>query len=132
MAAISTIAIPTTSKTGKKPSEYKNYLQAYKAYTISKRPFSPGSTAKVDSQFSERLAADVFGFDVDHSRNLDGIHPLTNETYEVKATGFANNTAHFNSSNRADHVIWIKVRNGTIEITEIDVDITITLTLWGL
>lgn len=123
MADISTIVIPSTSKTGKNALDYKNYLLAYKAYAISKRVFAPRSTAKVDSQFSERLAADIFGFDVDHSCNLDGIHPLTNQTYEVKATGFANNIAHFNNSNKADHVIWIKVRNGSIEITEIDADI---------
>lgn len=66
MQDISTFTIPATSKTGKNGIDNKNYLVAYKTYTLGKRIFSPRSSAKVDSQFSERLAADGFGFDVDH------------------------------------------------------------------
>jgi len=120
---ISTFTIPATSKTGKNGIDNKNYLVAYKTYTLGKRIFSPRSSTKVDSQFSERLAADGFGFDVDHSRNLDGLHPITNETYEVKGTGFSNNTAHFNPNNKADHVIWIKVTPTDVIIKEISTTI---------
>ncbi|MBU1144224.1 MAG: hypothetical protein KJ971_00005 [Firmicutes bacterium] len=123
MPDILAIVIPSSSKTGKNGIDYKNYLLAYKSFTLGKRIFAKVSSAKVDSQFSERLAADVFGFDVDHSTNLDGLDPITKETYEVKGTGFSNNTAHFNPNNQADHVIWVKVRNGSIEIREIDTDI---------
>lgn len=120
---ISTITIPSGSNTGKTGTDYKNYLTAYSAFATSKVAFAPRSTVKVDSQFSERLAADLFGFDVDHSRGLDGINPSTNKTYEVKGTGFSNDKARFDPKNRADHVIWIKVRNGSVEIREIDVDV---------
>ena len=123
MNDISTLKISSGSKTNKTASDYKEYLTAYRDYTKSKRRFSPGSTAKVDSQFSERLAADVFNFDIDHTKGLDGINLNTKETYEVKASGFANNKVHFNKSNKADHVIWIKVRKDKIEIREIDIDI---------
>jgi len=123
MADISTFTTPSSSKTGKNGTDYKNYLIEYKNYTKNKRSFAPGSTVTVDSQFSERLAADLFGFDVDHSKGLDGINPSTNKTYEVKGTGFSNNKARFDPNNRADHIIWIKVRNGLVEIREIDVDI---------
>lgn len=123
MSDITTITISSNSKTGKKGIDYKNFLLAYKEFTMKTRIFSPGSTVAVPSQFSEKLAADIFGFDVDHSLNLDGLHPITNETYEVKGSGYSNNKVRFNPNNQADHVIWIKVRNGKVEIREIDVNI---------
>lgn len=97
MADISTLIIPASSKTGKVPLDYKNYLVSYKSFTMAKRKFVKRSCAEVDSQFSERLAADIFNFDVDHSSNLDGKGLISGDTYEVKATGFSNNKAHFNA-----------------------------------
>lgn len=120
---ILTLIISVASKTGKSAIDYSNYLCSYKTFTLEKRKFAPRSSVRVDSQFSERLAADIYKFDVDHSLNLDGNNPNTNETYEVKATSFSNNRVRFNSEIKADHVIWIKVRQKIIEISEIDVDI---------
>ena len=65
----------------------------------------------------------MFGFHIDHSRGVDGINPQTNETYEVKGSGYSNNKVRFNLNNRADHVIWVKIRRKSIEIREIDTDI---------
>ncbi len=131
MPDITTISIPSTSKTGKNGVDYKNFLLAYKKFTMKTRAFSPGSTVAVPSQFSEKLAADIFGFDVDHSMKLDGLHPSTYETYEVKGSGYSNNKVRFNPDNQADHVIWIKVKNGKVEIREVDVDIYNCLDKYG-
>ena len=119
MENISKLVIPPGSKTGKKAKDYRDYLKAYRKFAKEKQAFAPKSNVKVDSQFSERLAADCFGFDVDHCKDLDGINPATNETYEVKATGFINNKVRFNPSKKANHVIWIKVNRESAIIREI-------------
>lgn len=119
MENISKLVIPPGSKTGKKAEDYRDYLKAYREFAKDKQTFARQSSVKVDSQFSERLAADCFGFDVDHSNYLDGINPATRETYEVKATGFNNNKVRFNPSKKANHVIWIKVNRKSVIIREI-------------
>ena len=120
MACILNLVIPAKSKTKKSASNYRDYLVAYRNFAKKKRIFAPNSNVKVDSQFSEKLAADYFSFDVNHSSNLDGVNPITGQTYEVKATGFSNNRVRFNSQNIADHVIWIKVYKNKVVIREID------------
>ena len=131
MASLLTLKIPTTSKTGKTISDYNDYLLAYRDFTNKKRIFAPSSTVKVASQFSERLAADYFSFDVNHSSYFDGVNPITGDTYEVKGTGFSNNKVHFNSTNIADHVIWIKVCRNKIVIREINNAVYSALTSTG-
>lgn len=119
MENISKLVIPPGSKTGKKAEDYRDYLKAYREFAKDKQAFARQSSVKVDSQFSERLAADYFGFDVNHYNDLDGINPATSETYEVKATGFNNNKVRFNPSKKANHVIWIKVNRKSVIIREI-------------
>jgi len=69
------------------------------------------------------LAADAFGFHINHKNGFDGVDPHTNETYEIKGSGYSNNKVKFNVNNIADHVIWIKIRRKAIEIREVDTDI---------
>ena len=119
MSHISSIPIPHTSKTNKAACDYCVYLNAYRTFSIAKQQFAPGSTVKVDSQFSEALAADLFGFDINHQGGFDGVDPNTGDTYEVKGTGFCNNRVRFNPGVVPKHVIWIKVTKKEVIAKEI-------------
>ena len=123
MSHISFMPIPQNSKTNKTAGDYCAYLNAYRTFSVAKQQFAPGSTVKVDSQFSEALAADLFGFDINHQGGFDGVDPNTGDTYEVKGTGFHNNRVRFNSDVVPNHVIWIKVTKKEVIATEIKLGI---------
>jgi len=122
MADISSLSIPSTSNTTKSASDYKNYLIAYRSFSNQKNKFAPKSTVKLDSQFSECLAADYFSFRKSAKKHFDGYRVVAGkkEYYEVKGTGFNNNRVSFNPVNQADHVIWIKATSTEVEIREIN------------
>jgi hypothetical protein len=125
MANILTLQIPSSSKTGKQPSDYLDYLVAYKLFSSAKYKFAPGSTETLDSQFSECLAADYFSFVRSTENDFDGYKMVGSkkEYFEVKGTGYDNNRVSFNPLNKADHVIWIKVTPTDVIIKEISTTI---------
>ena len=99
--------------------DYIEYMKAYdefyqKRHNILKLKGCP----KLDSQFSEHIAADKVGFTLKHKDGLDGID-TTGQTYEVKGTGYTNTKVHF-SQNKADRVIWVKATQCKVFVYEVD------------
>lgn len=115
------IVLYAQSKTGKDKKTYRKYIKDYLSFQKSKNEFvGKNSTLKLDSQFSESLAADVFFFDINHKNGYDGEDPITNNTYEVKGTGVKNDRVRFSKTKKAIFVIWVKVEWDKIVITKID------------
>ena len=98
---------------------YIEYMRAYDEFYKKRRSILKlRGCPKLDSQFSENLAASKVGFHVDHSKDLDGCD-ANGETYEVKGTGYGNTKVHF-SDKQADHVIWVKATPSIVYIYEVD------------
>jgi hypothetical protein len=94
-------------------------MKAYDDFYDKRRNiFKSRGCPKLDSQFSENIAADKVGFVLDHKNGLDGTDSNGN-TYEVKGTGYTNTKVRF-SKNQADHVIWVKATQHTVFIYEMD------------
>ena len=98
---------------------YKDYMIAYDAFFKKRKAIFKRSCLKLDSQFSESLAADYVDFDLKHKDGFDGFDS-NNESYEVKGTGYTNNKVHFNVKYIADHVIWVKAEPKKVTIYEMD------------
>ena len=112
------------SKTKKQIKDYEKYIEGYLKFQEVKSSFTKNKTTlKLDSQFSEALAADVFFFDINHKKGLDGQDSMTNKTYEVKGTGINNDRVKFSKKNKADYVVWVKLKSDTIILTKMNNDI---------
>ena len=100
-------------------ADYIEYMKAYDEFYKKRcKILGKKGCPKLDSQFSENLAASKVGFKINHTLNLDGVDDK-GETYEVKGTGYSNTKVHF-SNTQADHVIWVKATPGVVYIYEID------------
>lgn len=108
------------SKTKKKISDYKKYCRNYLDFNKAKQLFVKNKCVlKLDSQFSESLAADIFFFDINHTNGLDGIDPITNKSYEVKGTGIGNSRVRFSKTSKACYVVWVKFEKTRLVLTKI-------------
>lgn len=102
--------------------EYKEYMKAYDEFFNKKLSIFEGGSPRLDSQFSESIAADYFEFNLDHKDGFDG-HNSNGESCEVKGTGYNNSRVKFTVDQRsAQHIYWVKAdgKNKAVEIQEID------------
>ena len=109
----------SSKKTRYSDSDYKEYMRPYDEFYEKRcKIFKSKGCPKLDSQFSENIAADKVGFKLDHKDGIDGVD-ANKETYEVKGTGYTNTKVHF-SKNKADHVIWVKATPHKVFVYELD------------
>ena len=100
--------------------DYIEYMRAYDEFYEKRcKIFGPKGCPRLDSQFSENIAADKVGFKLKHKNGVDGID-VSGKTYEVKGTGYANTKVRFNSRNEADRVIWVKATQYKVFVYEVD------------
>ncbi|MDE7182494.1 MAG: hypothetical protein K2O41_05665 [Clostridia bacterium] len=102
--------------------EYKEYMKAYDEFYHKRKAFSKRGSPKLDSQFSENIAADYFDFNLDHKNGFDG-HNSKGKSCEVKGTGYKNTRVGFTQNQiSADHIYWVKADevNRMVNIQEID------------
>ena len=101
-------------------ADYIEYMEAYdEFYKKMCTIFGTSGCPRLDSQFSENIAADKVGFALEHKNGFDGVDNL-GKTYEVKGTGYTNTKVRF-SSKKADYVIWVKATPGKVFLYEMDV-----------
>ena len=98
-------------------------MKAYDDFYHKRKAFCKGdSSPKLDSQFSENIAADYFDFNLDHKNGFDG-HNFKGQSCEVKGTGYKNTRVGFTQNQiSADHIYWVKAdeANRVVNIQEID------------
>lgn len=102
--------------------EYIKYMRAYHRFYERKLAIFGKSSLRLDSQFSESIAADYFDFTLEHKNGVDG-HNKNGESCEVKGTGYNNTRVRFTPAQKsADHIYWIKAdkNNKKVLIQEID------------
>lgn len=83
-----------------------------------------GGSPRLDSHFSESLAADYYDFNLDHINGYDG-YTSNNESCEVKGTSYTNSRVRFSMlTPKAKHIFWVKAngQNRTVDVLEINVD----------
>lgn len=106
--------------------EYVQYMEAYDEFYLKKLMIFGKGCPRLDSQFSESIAADYFDFDLNHANGYDGYKNIT-ESCEVKGTGYTNSKVRFSlTTKQADHILWVKSdhKSKTVKILEIKVDYT--------
>lgn len=104
--------------------EYKEYMIAYDDFFNKKLSIFGSGSPRLDSQFSEALAADYYDFNLDHINGYDG-YTSNNESCEVKGTSYTNSRVRFSKlTPKAQHIFWVKTngQNRTVDVLEIDVD----------
>lgn len=103
--------------------EYIDYMRAYADfYAVVSKNF--GACPRLDSQFSESIAADYFDFTLKHVNGYDG-YTDSNQSCEVKGTGFTNSKVHFSLNvSKASHIFWVRTNKEerVVEILEIEVN----------
>ena len=103
-------------------SVYQEYMKAYDNFYKKRLSIFGKGCPRLDSQFSESIAADYVDFDIDHKNGVDG-HNSKGESYEVKGTGYTNTKVRFNSKVQADHIIWVKAVQNQVMIYEMDLSV---------
>ncbi len=103
-------------------TDYIEYMKAYDEFYKKRCTiFDSDGCPRLDSQFSENIAADKVGFTLKHKNGFDGVDDL-GQTYEVKGTGYTNTKVRF-SDKKADYVIWVKATPGKVFVYQVDVEI---------
>lgn len=99
---------------------YKEYMNAYDDFYKARLSLFKQGCPRLDSQFSESIAADYLDFTLDHPTDGDGTSS-SGEIYEVKGTGYTNTKVRFNKNSNPDHIIWVKASSSKkVHVYEID------------
>ncbi len=104
--------------------DYIDYMKAYDDFYQKRLKVFNGGSPRLDSQFSESIAADYFDFELDHKDGVDG-HNSTEESCEVKGTGYTNTRVHFTDTQRkAKNIYWVKAVQNAREIIIQEIDLS--------